>query len=68
MPLDLTIQSEVPDYTTAEALLLKSVDYFNKQLQEKGCSVSLLDTDVTKFHVRIAKKKSGLPNSDYPSK
>ncbi|CDW80141.1 UNKNOWN [Stylonychia lemnae] len=56
---------EVPDYTTAEVLLLKSIDNFNSQLSQKNSAIQLVN-DLSKFSLRIGKKKNGKPNSDYP--
>ena len=54
-------------YSTAEAIILKSVEYFNSQLAEQGSCLRLA-ADIQNFYLRIAKKKNGKPNSDYPSK
>lgn len=54
-------------HTTAEVLVIKSIDYFNQQLEEEG-RVIRFKGDKQYFHMRIAKKKNGKPNTDYPSK
>lgn len=63
----MNIKCEVPDYTTSETLLIKSIDNFNEQMAEEG-SIIRLSEDVSMYSLRIAKKKSGKPNTDYPSK
>jgi hypothetical protein len=54
-------------HTTVEALVFKSIDYFNQQLEEEG-RVIRFKGDKQHFNMRIAKKKNGKPNTDYPSK
>jgi len=54
-------------HTTVEALVFKSIDYFNQQLVEEG-RVIRFKGDKQHFNMRIAKKKNGKPNTDYPSK
>jgi hypothetical protein len=54
-------------HSTAEAVLFKSIDYFNTQLQVEGKSMRLV-LDKQHFQLRIGKKKNGKPNTDYPSK
>ncbi|CDW87871.1 UNKNOWN [Stylonychia lemnae] len=56
---------EIPNFCNGETLLMKSIDYFNQQLHEKGSPLKL-STDIQHFQMRIAKKKNGKPNSDYP--
>jgi hypothetical protein len=47
--------------------LIKSIDHFNQELSEEGSEMKLvLDTGL--YSLRIAKKKNGKPNTDYPSK
>jgi hypothetical protein len=46
---------------------MKAIDNFNVQFKEEGKQVQL-GHDISKFCFRIAKKKNGKPNSDYPSK
>jgi hypothetical protein len=50
-----------------EALVFKSIDYFNQQLEEQGRAIRFKG-DKQHFNIRIAKKKNGKPNTDYPSK
>ena len=54
-------------HTTVEGLVFKSIDYFNQQLEEEG-RVIRFKSDKQHFNMRIAKKKNGKPNTDYPSK
>jgi len=50
-----------------EALVFKSIDFFNQQLEEQGRAIRFKG-DKQHFNIRIAKKKNGKPNTDYPSK
>jgi hypothetical protein len=54
-------------HTTVEALVFKAIDYFNQQLEEEGRAIRFKG-DKQHFNMRIAKKKNGKPNTDYPSK
>ena len=54
-------------YSTAEAVLLKSINYFNSVFEEQGSPLRLVDESAF-FCLRMAKKKNGKPNCDYPSK
>lgn len=53
-------------HSTAEAILFKSIDYFNIQLNADKKQMSLV-MDKEHFSLRIGKKKNGRPNLDYPS-
>ena len=55
-------------YCTAESIIHKSIDYFNSKLSEQSSALRLVKEDPKEFHLRIAKKKNGKPNFDYPSK
>lgn len=57
----------MPDYATGDTLVMKSIDYFNTELKQKVNSLRLIP-DIAHFQLRIAKKKNGKPNTDYPSK
>ena len=50
-----------------EAFLFKSIEYYNQQLEELGSPLRF-KVDKQHFNMRIAKKKNGKPNTDYPSK
>jgi hypothetical protein len=54
-------------HSTAEAILFKSIEYFNNQMQAEGKPMQLI-LDKQHFQLRIGKKKNGKPNVDYPSK
>ena len=54
-------------HSTVEAILFKSIDFFNSQMQEENKLMRFVQ-DKQHFHMRIAKKKNGKPNTDYPSK
>eukprot|EP00347_Sterkiella_histriomuscorum_P005620 403355899 len=58
---------EVPDYTTAKVLLLKSLDNFEAQLATLGSAVVLQKDDLSKFSLKIGRKKNGQPKEDFPS-
>jgi hypothetical protein len=53
-------------HSTVEAVLFKSIDFFNTQLQKESKCLRFVQ-DKQHFQMRIAKKKNGKPNSDYPS-
>ncbi len=53
-------------HTSVEAIVFKSIEYFNNQLEEEGRPLRFV-LDKQHFHMRIAKKKNGKPNTDYPS-
>ncbi len=44
-----------------------AIEHFNKMLTEKKHPLKL-HTDMNLYSLRIAKKKNGKPNSDYPRK
>jgi hypothetical protein len=52
--------------STAGIILEKSLEYFNKQLETQGSPIRFV-VDISHFSMRIAKKKNGKPNTDYPS-
>lgn len=54
-------------HSTLEAILFKSIDHFNTQMQVDNKSMRFV-ADKAHFQMRIAKKKNGKPNTEYPSK
>lgn len=54
-------------HTSVEAILFKSIDFFNQKLRDDGRPLHFVQ-DKYHFHMRIAKKKNGKPNFDYPSR
>lgn len=43
------------------------IDIFNDALKDSGNIIRLID-DINLYQLRIAKKKTGKPNTEYPSK
>ncbi len=63
-------------WTTFKDLLINSLDHFNDEMEKKGSEYILFEAfdpaDNTKlsemYTMRIAKKKNGKPDLDYPCK
>lgn len=57
---------EVASTSTGETLLQKALDHFNDDLKKSGSSLRFDVKEPQNFSIRIAKRKNGKPNSDYP--